>query len=96
MGDGGAVDDEARGYETGLVPESYLRKHDFRVVASTAYEERPTVSCRGPWATLVVRTGVLPSRGWWLACVRGGAATRHVTCLMRNGGSRRHATSPRS
>ena len=58
--------------ETGLVPESYLRKHDFRVVASTAYEAASDGELSfAAGETLVVRTGVLPSRGCWLACVRG-------------------------
>ena len=67
--------------ETGLVPESYLRKHDFRVVASTAYEAASDGELSfAAGETLVVRTGVLPSRGWWLACVRGrrGYAPRHI------------------
>ena len=67
--------------ETSLVPESYLQKHDFRVVASTAYEDASDGELSfAAGETLVVRTGVLPSRGWWLACVRGrrGYAPRHI------------------
>ena len=71
--------------ETGLVPESYLRKHDFRVVASTAYEAASDGELSfAAGETLVVRTGVLPSRGWWLACVREAARLR-ATARARRG-----------
>ena len=67
--------------ETGLVPDSYLRKHEFRVAARDGYEAIGDGELSfEAGETLVIRAGCLPSRSWWLARARGrrGYAPRHI------------------